>query len=129
MVVEAERTSRRAGWTAERQARWWIYIIASTALTLTVIVGGLGAFYFGRNIYHPTGQIAATTVIGLICISGLAVFASRRVHGAIVDRLQILNQALDAAPGAQLIVGPGGRLVYANISFDRLFPVDGELPL
>ena len=37
-------------------------------------------------------------------------------------RVDILSQALEASPDAQLIVDPDGRIAYANTAFISLFP-------
>jgi len=129
MVVEAGRTGRRTGRTAQRQPLRWIASLSCAALALTATAGGLGAFCFARIIFSSTGQAAAVTVIGLAGVGGVAAFVGRQAYAALVGRLYILQQALDAAPEAQLIVGPDGRAAYANICFGRLFPGSGELPL
>ena len=41
----------------------------------------------------------------------------------------MLSLALDAAPVAQMIVGGDGRMAYANLAFDHLFPGRVEPPL
>jgi len=48
------------------------------------------------------------------------------VHAALARRVDILSQALDASPDAQLILGSDGRIAYANTAFHDLFPQTGE---
>ncbi len=68
-------------------------------------------------------------MIGLAGVSGAGAFAARWAHAALADRLDILSQALDAAPDPHMIVAAGGWLAYANLAFDHLFPEGGEPPL
>src|SRR6185437_16661717 len=51
-----------------------------------------------------------------------AAIVGRHVHGTVVGKLDLLNQALATAANAHLIVGPGGQIVYANAAFGRFFP-------
>jgi two-component system cell cycle sensor histidine kinase/response regulator CckA len=60
-----------------------------------------------------------------LSLAGLGTFtalASTKGVGALSRRTDIIDQALEAVPEAHLIVTPDGRVGYANVVFDRLFP-------
>src|SRR5271156_5928889 len=73
---------------------------------------------------HATA-LAATGLAAL----GAVGFAGLRAHAVLAPRLDILAEALDAAPEAQLVVAADGRAVFANVAFQRLFPGNGETAL
>jgi two-component system, cell cycle sensor histidine kinase and response regulator CckA len=106
----------------------WIRSLGGAAQAVAA-VAGFGAFYLAWTITGSTTQPIEYTIFGLVGISGVAAFAARRAQGAIVDRLDMLTLALDAVPDPQMIVAGDGRMAYANLAFDRLFPGSGEAAL
>jgi two-component system, cell cycle sensor histidine kinase and response regulator CckA len=62
-------------------------------------------------------------------VIGVAAVAAQWVHGGLDRRVDILSQALEASPDAQMIVGPDGRIAYANSAFISFFDPDGGAPL
>jgi two-component system cell cycle sensor histidine kinase/response regulator CckA len=98
-------------------------------LAPAVIVGVLGALYLAQVISDWTPEAMAITMIGLGGLSGVAASASHRANVVLAGRLDVLSKAIDAAPGAQLIIAPDGQMGYANIAFDQLFPEAAEPPL
>jgi two-component system cell cycle sensor histidine kinase/response regulator CckA len=51
------------------------------------------------------------------------------LSGWLTSRPELARQAFDAAPGAQLIVAPDGRIAYANAASRRLFETAAGPPL
>ena len=129
MVAEAERTGRQTSLIAERVQPWRIRSLASAVLAPGVVAGALGALYFAGVTSGWTAEAMAITMIGFAGLSGIATFAARRADVSLAGRLDMLAQALDAAPEARLISTPDGRRDYANVAFDRLFPGGAEPPL
>jgi two-component system cell cycle sensor histidine kinase/response regulator CckA len=128
MMVDAELTGLKAGWIAACRSPSRIRSLAGGAQALAAIAGGLGAVYLAWASSTTIAQTTAITIIGLAGISGFAVFANRWTQAALSDRLDILAQALDTAADAQVLVAPNGRLTYANVAFQHMFP-GNEKPL
>jgi len=99
----------------------WIRSLGGAAQALAAIAG-FGALYLAWTITGSTTQPIEYTIFGLVGISGVAAFAARRAQGALADRLDMLRLALDVVPDPQMIVAGDGRMAYANLAFDRLFP-------
>ena len=129
MVAEAEGAPRWANWAAERQQPWWIRWLAHIALLLAAIGVGVGILSAAEVIPGTNIAVTAVTMTALAGITGVSAFAARWVHAALSGRVDILSQALDASPDAQLVLGPDGRIVYANSAFNDLFPQLGDAPL
>ena len=106
----------------------WFRSLGSAAQALAAIAG-FGALYLTWTISGSTTQATEYTIFGLAGISGVAAFAARWAQSALADHLDVLSLALDAAPDAQMIVAGDGRMAYANLAFNRLFPGRGEPPL
>jgi len=128
MLVEAEQTGLKAGWTASCRRSSWIRSVSCGAQALAAIAGGLGAVYLACVSSTPIAQATAITIIGLAGISGFAAFANRWTQAALSDRLDILVQALDTTADAQLLAVPNGQAAYANVAFQHMLP-GSEKPL
>jgi two-component system, cell cycle sensor histidine kinase and response regulator CckA len=128
MMVDVERMGLRNGCRPNGWYPGWIRSLGGAAQALTAIAG-FGALYLAWTITGSTTQPIEYTIFGLAGISGVAAFAARRAQGAQADRLDMLSLALDAVPDPQMIVAGDGRLAYANLAFDRLFPGSGEAAL
>ena len=121
MVAEAEGAPRWANWAAERQQPWWIRWLAHVALVLAAIGVGVGILSAAEVIPGTNIAVTAVTMTALAGITGVSAFAARWVHEALAGRVDILSQALEASSDAQLVLGPDGRIVYANTAFNDLF--------
>src|SRR6516162_1225206 len=128
MMVNIERMGLRVGWTTNGTHPGWIRSLGGAGQALAAMAG-FGALYLAWTITSSPAQATEYTMFGLAGICGAAAFAARWAQGALAYRLDILNLALDAAPDAQTIVAGDGRMAYANLAFDRLFPGRGEPPL
>jgi len=129
MAVEAGRLRGRFGWSGERQRPRWLQVVANAALVLAGMCGALAMLAAVQLAYGARPQHTAATIAGLAAVVIVAVFAARWMHAAIEGRVDLLTQALDASPDAQLIVRPDGRMAYTNAAFVNLFPDDGGPPL
>jgi two-component system cell cycle sensor histidine kinase/response regulator CckA len=127
MVAEADGTRRWARWAAERHQPGLKGLVSNTVVILAAAGLASGALYFGDVISGVHVASAAITIVALAAVIGVAAAgAARWVHAALAGRVDILSQALDASPDAQLIVAPDGAIAYANTAFHDLFPQTGE---
>jgi two-component system cell cycle sensor histidine kinase/response regulator CckA len=124
MVADSE-TARRPSWGAARGRPPWVSIMAQAAVILATVGIGIGILYFAEVI---TGVRVVATVVALAALAGLigvAAVAAHWVQGGLAGRVDILSQALEASPDAQLIVGRDGRVAYANAALNNLLASDG----
>src|SRR5258708_11528334 len=105
---------RRLGWTA-------------AFCTLTAVV--LGLLGFADIVDGPMAWPMATAFIVLAALGGVAALAAHRAQGALLGRLDLFGQALEASPDAQLVLGPDRAIAYANAAFHGLFPGLSTAPL
>ncbi|HEX3885033.1 MAG TPA: PAS domain-containing protein [Stellaceae bacterium] len=129
MVAEAADAPRWTNWGAERHQPWWIRWLAHIALVFAAIGVGVGILSAAEIIPGANIAVTAVTMTALAGITGVSAFAARWVHAALSGRVDILSQALEASPDAQLVLDPAGRIVYANTAFNDLFPNAGTAPL
>jgi two-component system, cell cycle sensor histidine kinase and response regulator CckA len=126
MVADTGGAPRSARWAAERRQPMWIGLLSNTALILAAAGLGTEILYLGRVISGANVAAAAITVVALAAIVATGAGAARWMHSAMAGRVDILSQALDASPDAQLILGPDGRIAYANTAFHDLFTQSDE---
>jgi two-component system cell cycle sensor histidine kinase/response regulator CckA len=123
MVAKAERAGRRrASWMVGRLKPWRTHVLAFAGLACLATTGGLAVLCFECVApVHPIETVTIAT-LGLAALGAIAALSRGKDNASVSGRLDILRRALDAAPEAQLIVDPDGRLGYANIAFDQLCP-------
>jgi len=127
MVAETDGARRWARWAAERHQPGLKGLASNTAVILAAAGLAVGALYFSDVISGAHVAPAAITIVALAAVVGVAAGgAARWVHAALAGRVDILSQALDASPDAQLIVAPDGAIAYANTAFHDLFPQSAE---
>ena len=127
MVAETDSARRWARWAAEHQEPGLIGLLRHAGVILAA--GGLavGVLYFADVISGAHVAPAAITIVALAAVIGVAAAgAARWVHAALAGRVDILSQALDASPDAQLILAPDGAIAYANTAFHDFFPQTHE---
>src|SRR5207237_323827 len=127
MVAEAEGARRWVRWAAERRQPGPRGLLGDTAVILAAAGLAVGVLYFSHVISASQIAPAAITIVALAAVIGVAAGgAARWAHAALAGRVDILSQALDASPDAQLILAPDGRIAYANTAFHDLFPQSEE---
>ncbi len=129
MVADAEGTRRWANWADERRQPWWIGWLAHIALLLAAVGLVVGILFAAEILSGTNVAVTAITMTGLAGVTGVSAFAARWVHSVLSGRLDMLSQALEASPDAQLVVAPDGRIAYANTAFHDLFPQAEAAPL
>jgi two-component system cell cycle sensor histidine kinase/response regulator CckA len=130
MVAETDGARGWARWAAERHQPGLRGLLGNTAVILAAAGLAVGVLYLADVISLAHVAPAAITIVAVAAVIGVAAgSAARWVHAALAGRVDILSQALDTSPDAQLILGPDGRIAYANTAFHDLFPQSGEPPL
>ncbi len=104
-----------------RTPRW---VFGSAAVT---VFSSIAAVICARLLSAGVGppvlvDLAAVGFASLAIGFGVAAVMGRQVHGATLQRLDLLNQALETSANAHLIVGTDGEIAYANAAFYRFFP-------
>jgi two-component system cell cycle sensor histidine kinase/response regulator CckA len=129
MVADTHGARRWANWAAERGRPRWVGVLAQAAVILAAI--GIGAAILAlAQVISGVNVVATVVVIGaLAAVVGVGALAAHWVQGGLIGRVDILSQALEASPDAQLIVAPNGRAAYTNSAFVHLFPDAGKAPL
>src|SRR5687768_1183148 len=122
MAAETDSPARSARWAAERRQPAWLGLFGNTAVSLAASGLAVGVLIFAQVISNANVAAAALTIVAVSGIIGVAAGAAAWVHTALAGRVDILSQALDASPDAQLILAPNGRIAHANTAFDDLFP-------
>jgi two-component system cell cycle sensor histidine kinase/response regulator CckA len=129
MTVEATGSHQRSLWQEQRAQLWWLRSLAVLALALCLLGAGIGIMSFARVTAELDGRAMAVILLAVGTIAGGVAVAVRWAHTALAGRVDILSQALDASPDAELILAPSGRAVHTNMAFHRLFPGWDEKPL
>src|SRR5579862_3319008 len=111
-----------------RTPRW---IIVSAALTMLC---SLASALCARLVFVSAGpaailSIAAIALAALAIGFGVASVVGRQVHAALVNRLDLLSQALETSAQAHLIISSSGSATYANATFERFFGALSWSPL
>ena len=129
MVAETEGTRHWTRWDARQSKPGWIGIVGNLAVLLAAGGAGLGSLYFAQIVSGPGVELTAAAILALAAVAGAVAGAARWMHAALAARVDILSQALEASPDAQLILTADGRIAYANNAFHDLFPQSGNAPL
>jgi two-component system cell cycle sensor histidine kinase/response regulator CckA len=128
MVAYSAASRRLAQW-CERSRPAWVGVLAQATVILAAIAVGILILYAAEVISGVRVVAAVVGIAALAAVVGVAALAAHWVHGGLDRRVDILSQALEASPDAQLIVGPDGRMAYANSAFISFFDPDGGAPL
>jgi two-component system cell cycle sensor histidine kinase/response regulator CckA len=100
----------------------WVAAIGFTTLGLAAAALLCVAALFAQSVSSAVAAPAAIVLATLALGCGVAAIVGRQVHGAMIGKLDLLNQALASAANAHLIAADDGRAVYANGAFARCFP-------
>ena len=129
MVAYSETVRRFKLRRMDRRRPFWVGILAQAAVMLAALGLCIFILYAAEVI---SGVRVVEVVVAIIALGGLvgvAAIAALWVHDGLDSRVDVLSQALEASPDAQLIVAPDGGVAYANTAFTSLFASDGEPPL
>ncbi len=129
MVAYSEAARRLRHWRAKRGRPVWVGVLAQAAVILAAIGIGIFILYAAEVISGVRVLAMVVAIAALAALVGVAALAAYWVHGGVEGRVDILSQALEASPDAQLIVAPDGSIAYANSAFISLFAPDGGAPL
>ncbi|HEX4193592.1 MAG TPA: PAS domain S-box protein, partial [Stellaceae bacterium] len=100
----------------------WVAGVGFLTLVLAVAAVLCVALLFAQSLSNSVAAPAAIVLATLALGCGVAAIVGRHVHGAVIGKLDLLNQALATAANAHLIAGAEGQIVYANAAFGRFFP-------
>ncbi len=107
MMVADSETVRRLSFGRDRNRSLWVGVMAQATVILAAICIGIAILYVAEII---SGVRVLATVVAIAALAGLigvAAIAAHWVQGGLAGRVDILSQALEASPDAQLIVAPG----------------------
>jgi two-component system, cell cycle sensor histidine kinase and response regulator CckA len=100
----------------------WVAGVGLLTLVLAAAAVLCVALLFAQSVDNSIAVPAAIVLATLALGCGIAAVVGRHVHGVVMGKLDLLNQALASAANAHLIVGADGLAVYANAAFARFFP-------
>ena len=90
-------------------------LFSAVAIALTaLLIFGLG----NENALRAAAVLAATFALG----TGVASVVAKQMHRLLSRRIDLMSQAIEATPGAHLVLSPRDAMVYANGAFRRFFP-------
>ena len=90
-------------------------LFSAVAIALTaLLIFGLG----NEGALRAAAVLAATFALG----TGVASVVAKRMHRLLSRRIDLMSQAIEATPGAHLVLSPNDAMVYANGPFRRFFP-------
>ena len=131
MMVNPKRMGLKAGCTIRRKHPERLCFLGGAAQAFAAIAGFAALYLAWKMLGSPT---QATVYIVYIMLSlagiiGVAALATHWTQTALANHLNILDLALNTTPDAQMILAGNGRMVYANLAFDQLFPGRSVSPL
>jgi two-component system cell cycle sensor histidine kinase/response regulator CckA len=100
----------------------WVAGVGFLTLLLAVAAVLCVALLFAQSVSNAVAAPAAIVLATMALVCGVAAIVGRHVHGAVIGKLDLLNQALSTAANAHLITSASGGTVYANAAFGRFFP-------
>src|SRR5258708_2110672 len=113
---------RAGGHVLVRRLGW----VAAGCTLAAVVLGMLG---FADIVDGLTALPVAVLFIVLAALGAGGALAAHRAQAALLGRLDLFGQALEASPDAQLVLAPDQTIAYANAAFHSLFPTSGSTPL
>src|SRR5713226_7165613 len=114
--------TRSGGLVLVRRLGW----IAACSTLAALILGLLG---FADIVAGGMAWPGAVIFIVLAALGSAAALAAQRSQSALLGRLDLFGQALEASPDAQLVLAPDRSIAYANSAFHNLFPQLAAAPL
>ena len=118
----AMRSPRVSAIMPPPRAPRWVAVVGLLTIGLAAAAILCATLLFAQSVSSPVAAAAALVLAIMALGCGIAAVVGRRVHGAVIGKVDLLNQALATTANAQLIVGRGGQTVYANAAFADFFP-------
>ena len=107
----------------------WMRALGALSVFFSVVALTVTALLFfhvwNDSLLRPVAVLAATFALG----AGVASVVAKQMRALLSRRIDLMSQAIEASPGAHLILSPGDDTVYANGAFRRFFPTLGAAPL
>jgi two-component system cell cycle sensor histidine kinase/response regulator CckA len=123
--IEPVISGRPLGGAADAWVRRLALIGAGCAVAAIVLgILGLSDLLTGLAAWP-----AATLFLVCAALAAGAAAAAQQVQSALLGRLDLFGQALEASPDAQLVLAPDRTVAYANLAFHTLFPKMASEPL
>jgi len=100
----------------------WMRALAALSVLFSVVAIALTAlliFGFGNDVALRAAAVLAAT---FALAAGVASVVAKQMHRLLSRRIDLTSQAIEATPGAHLILSPNDAMVYANGAFRRFFP-------
>src|SRR5690348_1607780 len=97
-------------------------VFSMVALALTALL----VFHIGNEIALRAAAVLAAT---FALSAGVASVVTKQMYRLLSRRIDLMSQAIEATPGAYLILSSDDVMVYANGAFRRFFPALRGAPL
>jgi two-component system cell cycle sensor histidine kinase/response regulator CckA len=100
----------------------WVAVVGLLTIGLAAAAILCLALLFAQSASNSAAALVglALAIAALGC--GVAGLAGRHIHGAVIGKADLVDQALATAANAHLILDSSGQTVYANAAFARCFP-------
>src|SRR6185312_14681664 len=127
--LESPGSLRRLPAASASRTPGWVFGAA-----LVTVFSSIAAVICARLLAAGVGPplLVDLAAVGFACLAigfGIAAAIGRRIQSSAVQKLDLLNQALETSANAHLIVGGDSEIVYANSAFYRFFPGLDDAPL
>ena len=100
----------------------WMRALSALSVLFSFVAIALTAlliFSLGNEVaLRAAAVLAATFALG----TGIASVVTKQMHRLLSRRIDLVSQAIEATPGAHLVLSPNDAMVYANGAFRRFFP-------
>ena len=127
-MVNPKRMGLKAGCTIRRKHPERLCFLGGAAQAFAAIAGFAALYLAWKMLGSPT-QATVYLMLSLAGVISVAALATHWTQTALANHLNILDLALNTTPDAQMILAGNGRMVYANLAFDQLFPGRSVSPL
>ncbi len=107
----------------------WVRRLGWFAASCAVAAALLGLLGLVDIVKGVTAWPASLLLVALAGLATTASVAAHRTQAALLGRLNLFGQALEASPDAQLILAADQSVAYANAALRDLFPMLSAAPL
>ncbi|MDB5406532.1 MAG: Signal transduction histidine kinase [Rhodospirillales bacterium] len=107
----------------------WVRRLGLIGAGCALVAIALGVLGLSDILTGLAAWPAATLFLVCAALAAGAAAAAQQVQSALLGRLDLFGQALEASPDAQLVLAPDRTVAYANLAFHSLFPKIASEPL